>query len=86
MGSGAQIVFSLSAPMTVDARILNIAGRPVKTLCRAKDCDAGANTLPWNARSGHGLPVPNGTYLLEVMAKAGDGPQTRELAQVRVGR
>jgi len=83
---GAQIVFSLSAPMAVDARILNIAGRPIKTLCRAQDCEAGSNTLLWNAQSDHGLPVPNGTYLIEVLAKAGDGAQARRLAQVRVKR
>ncbi len=83
---GAQIVFSLSAPMAVDARILNIAGRPIKTLCRGNECDAGANTLLWNAQSDGGLPVPNGTYLVEVIAKAGDGAQARTLAQVRLNR
>ena len=83
---GAQIVFSLSTPMTVDARILNIAGRPVKTLFRAKNCESGANTLLWNAQSDQGLHVPNGTYLIEVMAKASDGTQTRGLAQVRISK
>jgi len=83
---GAQIVFSLSAPMAVDARILNIAGRPVKTICRARDCEAGANTLLWNATSDTGLAAPNGMYLIEVMAKAGDGARIRALGQVRVSR
>jgi len=83
---GAEIVCSLSAPMALEARILNIAGRTVKSLCRAKDCEAGTNTLLWNAQSDNGLPVPNGTYLVEVMAKAGDGSQARGLAQVRVNR
>ena len=72
--------------MAVDARILNMAGRPVKTICRARDCEAGSNTLLWNAQSDQGLPVPNGTYLIEVMAKAGDGTQARGLGQVRVRR
>jgi parallel beta-helix repeat protein len=84
--NGAQIVFSLSAPMAVDGRILNIAGRTVCTLCNAKECDAGANTLLWNARSDSGLRVPDGTYLIEVTAKAEDGGQTRTLAQVRLSR
>ena len=81
-----QIAFSLSAPIAVDARILNVAGRPVRTLCRAADCDAGANTLVWNAQSDRGLPVPNGTYLIEVVAKSADGAQARGLRQVRISR
>lgn len=60
--------------------------RPVRTLCRTNACDAGANTLLWNATSDRGLPVPNGTYLVEVMAKAGDGARARGLTQVRLDR
>ncbi len=84
--AGVQATFSLSSAAQVQARILNIAGRPVKTLCHAKDCDAGTNTLVWNAQSDQGLPVPNGTYLVEVTAKSSDGTQARALAQVRIGR
>ncbi len=84
--TGAQITFSLSSAAQVQARILNIAGRPIRTLCRAKDCDGGMNAIPWNAQSDQGLPVPNGTYLVEVTARAGDGSQTRALTQVRLGR
>jgi hypothetical protein len=84
--SGAQIAFSLSAAAQVQALILNIAGRPVKTLCHAQDCQAGTNTLLWNAQSDRGLVVPNGTYLVEVIAKAGDGSQARALGRVRVRR
>ena len=65
---------------------LNIAVRSIRTLCRARDCEAGTNTLLWNAQSDQGLPVPNGTYLVEVTAKAGDGSRTRGLAQVRLNR
>ncbi len=83
---GAEVVFSLSAPATVTARVFNIAGRPVKTLCHAMDCVAGSNTLLWNAQGENGLTVPNGTYLVEVTAKTGEGPQTRALAQVHLGR
>jgi Tol biopolymer transport system component len=85
-GAGTQITFSLSSAAQVEARILNIAGRPVKTLCQAKECEAGTNTLLWNAQSENGLSVPNGTYLVEVLAKAADGAQARGLARVSVGR
>lgn len=83
---GAQIAVSLASAAKVDARVINIAGRPVKTICRAMDCEAGANTLLWNAQSDTGLPVPGGVYLIEVVAKAPDGPQMRGLAQVRIDR
>jgi hypothetical protein len=83
--AGAQVVFTLSSAAAVQSRILNIAGRPIRTLCRAKDCDAGTNTLLWNAMSDQGLPVPSGRYLVEVTAKAADGGQVRALGQVVVG-
>jgi hypothetical protein len=85
-GGGAEIVLSLSAPMAVDARVLNVAGRPVRTLCRAQECSAGTSTLLWNAQSDRGLAVPNGTYVIEVMAKAADGGQARSLTQVGIDR
>lgn len=83
---GAQVTFRLRSSAQVSARVLNIAGRPVKTLCQAKECDAGTNALLWDAQSDQGLPVPNGTYLVEVTARAEDGPQVRGLARVGVGR
>ncbi len=83
---GAELTVSLTSTAQVDARVINIAGRPVKTICRSMHCEAGANTLLWNAQSDAGLPVPNGVYLVEVVAKAPDGPQTRALAQVRINR
>jgi hypothetical protein len=83
---GAEITFSLSAPAEIGARIINIGGRPVRTLCHARDCKTGANTLLWNAQGDNGLPVPSGTYLIEVIAKSADGSQARRLAQVRLRR
>jgi flagellar hook assembly protein FlgD len=70
----------------VQARVLNIAGRPVRTLCTAKACDPGAGTLLWNGQSDHGLAAPNGLYVVEVVAKATDGSQAMALAQVRMDR
>jgi hypothetical protein len=83
---GAEILFTLSSAANVTVNVLNIAGRPVRTLCQVKDCQAGANTLLWNAQSDAGLPVPNGMYLVEVTAKADDGTQGRALAQVAIRR
>jgi hypothetical protein len=84
--AGAQITFVLAADAQVEARVLNIAGRQIGTICRAKDCAAGSNTLVWSGQSDQGLAVPNGTYLVEVSAKASDGTQAKALAQVRVNR
>ena len=63
-----------------------MAGRPIGRLCENIECEAGRNTLLWNATSGRGLPVPAGTYLVEVTAAAGDGAQARALTRVRIGR
>jgi len=84
--AGVQVTFTLSAAAQVEARVLNIAGRPIAALCHARDCAAGTNALLWNARSDSGLPAPNGTYLIEVDAKAADGSRSRALTTVRLQR
>ncbi len=84
--TGAQVTFSLSAAATVDARIMNIAGRPVKTICRGMDGDAGTNTLLWNKQADSGLRVPHGVYLVEVTARSQTGGQSRALTTVRIDR
>ena len=84
--AGAQVTFTLSSSASVSARILNIAGRPVKTICTARDCEAGANTLLWNATSNQGTTVPNGTYLVEVTARGGGGGEARALTRVSIQR
>ena len=81
---GAQVQFALSSAAQVDARVLNIAGRPVRTICTANDCEAGTNTLLWNAQADNGLRVPNGQYLVELLARTPDGGLARRLTQVRI--
>ena len=82
--AGAQIVVTLSAPATVEARILNLAGRSVRTLCRDQGCVVGVNRLLWDARSDAGLRVPNGAYLMEVTARGPDGATSRALQSLVV--
>ncbi len=84
--TGVQISFVLGSTSAVDVRVLNIAGRPVRTVCRAKEFEAGRNEVLWNAQSDNGLRAPNGTYLVETVAKSGHGEQTRALAAVRLTR
>jgi hypothetical protein len=84
--TGAQVTFTMTAQATVTAVVHNLAGRPVRTLCRDLGCRAGANALLWNARSDQGSRVPNGPYVVEVLAKANDGTQARALTPVRISR
>ena len=83
---GAEVVFSLSGAATVTASVRNLAGRSVKTICSVRECEAGANTLLWNAQSENGLPVPNGRYLIQLVARTSDGTESRALAAVRLER
>lgn len=84
--SGAQINLTLSSEAQVEARVLNMAGRQVRTLCRARECAAGSNTLVWNAQSDTGVPVPSGVYLVEVTAQAEDGGRATAVTRVTVRR
>jgi hypothetical protein len=85
-GMGAQIAFSLSAPATVEAQVLNLAGRPIRAIGRDMQCDAGPNVLLWDARDDRGLRVPGGTYLVVVTARGASGAQARSMMAVRMNR
>jgi len=74
--AGAQVTFSLSATANVDAVVLNIAGRPIRTLVADRPLEAGLQTLLWNRQSDAGLAVPDGTYLIRVTARSADGSQS----------
>lgn len=84
--AGAQLTFSLSADAAVDARVLNLAGRPVGTICRNRPCAAGLTSLVWNAMSDRGLRAPNGAYLIEVGARGAEGQQVRQVTTVQLRR
>ena len=83
---GAQVTFTLTADAAVTARVLNLAGRPVRTLCTARDSETGANTLVWNASTDAGLTAPAGRYLVEVQARGADGQSARSVVAVQIQR
>jgi hypothetical protein len=83
---GAEIVFTLSAAADVSVTALNIAGRPVRSICEAEDCEAGVNRLVWNGQGNNGLPVPNGRYLVRVTARDDRGQLVTALAALRLDR
>ena len=78
--------FALSGDAVVTVRILNAAGRAVRALWAAQQCAAGINSLTWSGQADTGLRVPNGLYLVEVTAHAGDGTVARAVTGVRVTR
>jgi len=82
-GGQAAIQFSLSAAASVTVRILNAAGRPVRTVCQARNCDAGTDLMLWDCRTDGGLSAPNGTYLVEMIAASPDGSRSRAITTVR---
>ncbi len=83
---GAEIVFTLSAPAGVTATALNIAGRPVRTICEARDCEAGINSLVWNGLGNNGLAVPNGRYLIRIAARNESGQSATGLTALNLRR
>jgi hypothetical protein len=76
------IYLSLSAPAAVDVAILNLAGRPVRTLVANKPLEAGTQTLLWDRHSDAGPATPAGLYLIRVTARGMDGAQSSALATV----
>ena len=83
---GAELTFTLSAPADCTVRVLNIAGRTVRVLRQGTPMPAGTSQLVWNGRSDAGLPVPNGTYLVQVDAAAEDGRRTQAVRTLAIGR
>jgi flagellar hook assembly protein FlgD len=65
--------------------VLNIAGRPVRTLA-PRSCEAGINSLVWDGRSSVGLPAPDGLYLLSITARDEDGAESRALGRLYLRR
>lgn len=78
--NGAQIVYSLSADASVSAEVLNIAGRVVKRICTDAPAAVGANTLLWDGVSAAGTRVPNGRYIVRIIARSEDGQQSQAVA------
>jgi hypothetical protein len=78
--AGAQVTFSLAGPASVTAMVVNVAGRPIRTLVADRPLEAGLQTLLWDRRADTGLPVPAGLYLIRVTAHSDKGGQSTSLA------
>jgi flagellar hook assembly protein FlgD len=75
-------VFALSGSADVSVTVLNVAGRPVRTIAADKPLEAGLQTLVWDCKADGGLRVPAGLYLVRLTARAADGAQSTALATV----
>ncbi len=85
-GAGVNVVFTLSAPASVDVEVLNIAGRRVRTLATSREAAAGSCSAYWNGAGDGGTPVPAGMYLVRVKARAADGQETSSVTTVSLRR
>jgi FlgD Ig-like domain/Periplasmic copper-binding protein (NosD) len=77
--AGAEIAFSLSAPATVDVRVLNMAGRQVAEPAAAVESAAGLNRIVWTGQTATGTAAPAGRYLVQVTARTAEGQTARAL-------
>jgi hypothetical protein len=80
--AGAQVTFSLANAASVTATVVNIAGRPVRTIAADTPLGAGMQTLLWDRKAESGLAVPAGLYLIRVTARDAAGGQSTALATV----
>ena len=85
-GGQVVITYQLSAPASVSAEIVNIAGRPVRALVAGREAPTGQNTLVWDGRNGGGVAAPAGTYLLHLTARSPDGEAVKRLCPISVVR
>jgi len=83
---GAQVTFTLSADAAVSAAVLNIAGRPVRTVVSDRQFEAGTNTLMWDGKSSRGLPVPSGVYLVRLRVHDPSGAQSQAITKLAIVR
>ncbi len=83
---GASCSFVLSAPATVRAEVLNLAGRAVAVIARDRACTDGLNTLLWSGQAANGLPVPDGVYIVNIEATSANGACARALGRLYIQR
>jgi len=70
-----EIRFVLPGRVAVDAVVVDLAGRRVRTLAAGREFAPGLNRLDWDGRDAAGRPVPVGVYLMRVRAGGEAGVQ-----------
>lgn len=64
----ASVTFVLSAPGAATVRILDGAGRPVRTLLSGEPEPSGSISVPWDGKDDRGRRLKSGTYVASVEA------------------
>ena len=80
--NGVQMSYTLNAPASVDVVVRNIAGRVVKRVWQSRQTPAGEAVVTWAGHADNGLAVPNGAYVVEIVAKSPEGERTGLLRTV----
>jgi len=83
---GVAVAYSLTAPATVSARVLNAAGRVVAQPLQGEVQASGAQTLSWTGRGLTGSSVPPGQYVIELEATGEAAARARAAVRVTIGR
>jgi len=85
MANVAAISYVLSTEAGVSARVLTMAGRPVRALAGGTAA-AGTNTLNWDLLGDARTRVPAGRYLVEIQAVTPDGARATTIQSILVDR
>jgi len=83
---GATIAYVLSHDARVTARILNPAGRTLRTIEQRGLSGMGTNTLIWDLTSDAHTVVPNGQYMIVLEAATPGGERSRAMQSIAVAR
>ncbi len=77
IANGVRMACTLSADATVDVIVRNMAGRAIKRVWAGREVTAGDVEIVWTGHDQRGLAVPNGPYLVEIIARSAEnGEQT----------
>ncbi len=80
---GVALSIELPSADRVTARVVDVAGRTLRTVSRAQTLGPGHHTLAWDGRDDGGAAVASGVYFLQVQAKG--GTQARRITILRPG-
>ena len=83
---GAAITVSLSAEAAVALVVMNLAGRPIRTVLAERSLPAGTSTVLWNGVSDAGTRVPPGSYLVRISVRSAGGRQVRAMRTLTLGQ
>ncbi|MGQ9730033.1 MAG: FlgD immunoglobulin-like domain containing protein [Candidatus Zipacnadales bacterium] len=86
VGQGVRISCTLSTAAGVEVIVRNLAGRVVKRLLKNHDMPAGELSVLWTGQAENGLQVPNGAYIVEIVANTVAGERTGILRPIHYRR